>query len=318
MYGPQRGFAQSQYFDQQATAIPGLLAYASDINLVDSAFVGAVDPIYGLLAGTGIMINPTTVSNRPGINYDVAVPPTVTATDADFAGVVVRNQWMDTNPNGDACIYPDRMCNYARRGRAGSRIWVRLEAGTSTFGAPVYWIVRDTAGTGKTIGSFSAEPITGTATPTPAVITGGTLVINSVKAVTNGSFDITVGGTAYKLAATDFSGVTTLSAIATTLQTALTAASAPVTVSVHGNGLRLTTTATGASATIALPVAPTTADTTDVSGVLGLTAASGALVTQGSAGEASDTVELSNVRFLDTFATQAQYQCNNMALIELL
>ena len=39
MYGPKRGFAQSEYFDQQATALAGMLANASDINLTDSAFV---------------------------------------------------------------------------------------------------------------------------------------------------------------------------------------------------------------------------------------------------------------------------------------
>ena len=43
VYTPQRGFAQFQYFDQQATALAGMLANASDINLVDSAFVGPVD-----------------------------------------------------------------------------------------------------------------------------------------------------------------------------------------------------------------------------------------------------------------------------------
>ena len=64
VYTPQRGFAQSQYFDQQATALAGMLANASDINLVDSAFVGKVDPAEGLTAGIGVMVIPTTASNR--------------------------------------------------------------------------------------------------------------------------------------------------------------------------------------------------------------------------------------------------------------
>lgn len=325
VYTPQRGFAQFQYFDQQATALAGMLANASDINLVDSAFVGPVDATVGLTAGIGVMVNPTVRSNRPGLNYDIVMPPNHAATDEDFAGIVVRNQFMRTNSNGEACYFFEDMANYARRDRAGARIWVQLAQGSTVFGGPVYWIVRDTKNAGLKIGAFSAAPITGTATPTPGSLNGGTLSVNDVKAVTNGGFDITVASTLHKVAALDFSSVNTVSDVATILQAAITTASVPVTVKAVGNGVVLTTTATGASATtatgasatITFASAPTTADTTDASDILGLTSAAGATVTAGSAGTSEDTVLLTGARFLGTF-TAGEAPCNNIALVELL
>lgn len=317
VYTPQRGFAQSQYFDQQATALAGMLANASDINLVDSAFVGPVDAVEGLTAGIGVMATPTVRSNRPGLNYDIIVPPSDAATDDSFAGIVIRNQFMRTNSKGQACYFFEDMANYARRDRSGARIWVQLEQGTTSFGSPVYWIVRDTKNAGLKIGAFSAEAITGTATATPGKLNGGTLVINDVKAISNGGFDITVASTLYKLSAMNFSTVATVSEIATIVQNAATTVSAPVTVTANGNSIEITTTATGASATITVASAPTTESAVDASGVLGLTTATGAVVTAGSAGTSEDTVQLTGARFLGTF-TAGEALCNNIALVELL
>ena len=242
------------------------------------------------------------------------MPPDSAATNESFAGIVVRNQFMRTNSNGEACYFFEDMANYARRDRAGARIWVQLAQGSTVFGGPVYWIVRDTKNAGLKIGAFSAAPIPGTATPTPGSLNGGTLSVNDVKAVTNGGFDITVASTLYKVTALDFSSVNTVSDVATILQAAITTASVPVTVKAVGNGVVLTTTATGASATITFASAPTTAD---ASAVLGLTSASGATVTAGSAGDSEDTVLLTGARFLGTF-TAGEAPCNNIALVELL
>lgn len=319
VYTPQRGFAQTQYFDQQATALAGMLANASDINLVDSAFVGDVSPTEGLTAGIGVQVLPTTASNRPGLNYDIVVPPLETATDAAFAGVVVRNQFMRTNSKGEACFFFQDMANYARRQRAGCRIWVQLEAGTTRYDGEVYWIVRDTAGTGKRIGAFSAQSITGTATPTPATLTGGTINLNEAKAVTNGGFDITDAGGLRKISGLDLSVVETTSDIATIVQDALnTAAASTYNVAVTGSGITITTTATGTAATLTYAAPPTaTGNPTDVSNALGLTQFSGGVLQQGTAGESNDTVLLTNARFLDTFSAGAA-PCNNIALLELL
>lgn len=316
MYGPQRGFAQSLYVDQQATALAGMLANASDINLVDSAFIGNTDPNLGLMAGVGVQVIPTVASNRPGLNYDIIMQPLDTATDADFAGVMIRNQFMRTNSYGEACFFHQDMGNYCRRERAGARVWVRLEEGETYLGSDVYWIVRDTAGTGKLIGGFSAQEITGTATPTPAVLTGGTINLNEVRVITAGGFDI--GATPAKVSGLDFSTVATLADVAAKVQTALdTAAASTYAVAIKGSGITISTVATGASATLTFAVAPTTADTVDASAALALTQTTGGLLSQGSAGVAADTVKLSGARFCGSFKAGTQ-PCNNIALLELM
>lgn len=315
VYTPQRsGFAQSQYFDQQGTALPGMLANASDINLVDSGFVGGVSPVTGLVAGVGVVQrNSVARSNRPGLNYDVYDLPPVSATAADFAGVVVRNQWMSTSASGDACHFAGDMCNVLSSSRVGGRIWVRLESGSTTPGSPVYWIVRDTAGTGKLIGAFAGGPISGTATPTPGVLTSGTVNVNEVQAISNGGIAISAGGAEAQVVGLNFAGVSSVANIADILQTALTSASVAVTVGVRGNSLVVSTTATGAAATLTFASAPT-GDYISAADALGLTAASGGVLVQGAAGESLDTVQLPGARYLDTFAASAG---NNMALVEI-
>lgn len=316
MYGPQRGFAQSLYVDQQATALAGMLANASDINLVDSAFIGNTDPNLGLMAGVGVQVLPTVASNRPGLNYDIIMQPLNTATDADFAGVMIRNQFMRTNSYGEACFFHQDMGNYCRRERSGARVWVRLEEGETYLGSDVYWIVRDTAGTGKLIGGFSAQEITGTATPTPAVLTGGTVNLNEVRVITAGGFDI--GATPAKVSGLDFSTVATLADVVAKVQTALdTAAASTYAVAIKGSGITISTVATGADATLTFAVAPTTANTVDASAALALTQTTGGTLSKGSAGVAADTVKLSGARFCGSFKAGTQ-PCNNIALLELM
>ncbi len=316
MYTPKRGFIQSEYFDQQGTALAGMLANASDMNLVDSAFVGIADEIYGMPAGIGVIEQPATVTNRAGVNNITVMPPLANATDSEFAGVVVRNQAMRSNPNGEACWYTDTMCNIARRDRSGARIWVQLASGTSVYGGTVHWIVRDTVAHGLRIGAFAAGEVTGKATPTPAVLTGGTIDLTALKAVQDGGMDITVGGTKKTLNSMDFSAVTTVDDVVTIVDTAAKAATAGVTIKKTGNGITIETTATGAAATLTFATAPSAGSALDVSSTLGLTAAAGGLLAQGSAGTALDTVPLTKARFLGSFTGGKTH--NNIALIELL
>lgn len=137
LFTPQAGFAQSTYYDQMATALPGQLANASDINLVDSMVVGPIDTGLGLLAGLGVQLGTTTNTPRPGINEEQVIP---FASGGTLIGVTVRNQQMDSNSNGDACWFPGRMANVLRDLRVGGRIWVRLAEATDQpeFGGEVY------------------------------------------------------------------------------------------------------------------------------------------------------------------------------------
>lgn len=164
VYTPGAGFAQSTYVDQMATALPGSLAFASDINLVDAAIVDAAAPASGLIAGIGIVLSPIPVAkqggNRPGMNQFYASLPTASSAAIDFGGILVRNQQMDSNSDGDACWFAGRACNVLRSERVGGRVWVRLVNGSAAVGGTLYWIVSDTTDHGFPIGSFSASAIT--------------------------------------------------------------------------------------------------------------------------------------------------------------
>lgn len=319
MYGPRKhGFAQEQYYDQQATALPGMLANASDINLCDSAFISDTYPD-GLTAGTAVCAVPATKSNRPGVNFAMVRPMYPGASGNAIAGIVVRNQWMRTNDKGEACFFKEDICNVLRTSRVGGRIWVKF-VGTETAvqNGKVYCVVNDTAGHGYTIGAFSAAAIAGTATPTHGMLLGGTFAYNgsAVEGGVNAGFDVTIDGTLYKVTGIDLTKATTITAVAAAVQAGLDGVSAPATVTVEGNALCIVSTATGASSTVTVASAPTATDSPwDASAYLGFTVETGAQVVPGSAGEAQDTVEVPGARFMGTF-TPNEDPALSIAMIE--
>lgn len=161
-YNPQRGFAQSVYYDQQATAYAGMPYSSSDYDLIDSLFVtsaSGVDANTGLLAGIAVGMQQSAQQLRPGINYQTVKTPLATA--ADFYGVTVRNQQMRTNPAGFPCWFDGDVANVMRWTRAGGRIWVLLTNGTTVADTAPYVIVANTTNHNKPIGSFSGVAISG-------------------------------------------------------------------------------------------------------------------------------------------------------------
>lgn len=180
VFSPSQGFAQSTYYDQQATAIAGMLANASDYRLTDSLVVrppSGVDGTNGLVAGVGVVVTNQgaahdTDTQRDGINPYACWYPVAASTAADVWGIAVRNQQMDSNSSGQACWFPGRMCNVLRLGRVGGRIWVRIAYGSAatTKGSPVYMVTADTAATGKQIGAFTAAAVSGDTLELPNII----------------------------------------------------------------------------------------------------------------------------------------------------
>lgn len=322
MYTPKRGFAQSHYYDQMATALSGMLANASDINLTDSAFVTGVESEDGLVAGIAVCVVPATQSNRPGVNFAMVCPMYPGASGNAVAGIVVRNQWMRSNSKGEACFYNEDICNILRASRVGGRIWVKLEGtATAVQNGKVYCIVQNTGSNKNTIGAFSAAPITGTATPTAATLVGGTFAYkgSALENSANGGFDITIDGTPYNVKDCDLREATTISAVATKVQAALEAvAKGKAEVTVDGNALRITSKTTGADSKITYASAPTdTSNPVDISAYLGLTEATGARVVAGSAGVEVDTVEVPGMCFMGTFTPNPEDPANSIAMVEI-
>lgn len=107
----------------------------------------------------------------------------------------------------------------------------------------------------------------------PAYLLSGGCDYQSLASISNGSFAITVAGTAESVTGLNFSSVASLSDVAEVISTAI---SSFATCELHNGNLVIKSVATGNSATIsyALPIEP--ASGTDVSSLLGLTEAAGA------------------------------------------
>lgn len=103
MYGPKKGFAQSHYYDQQATALAGMLANASDYNLVDSAFVK--EGVGYLEAGLCVSVERSVDVFRPGVNYDRLIPPT--GTSGSLTSGVIDFEALKEITNGSVKITVD-------------------------------------------------------------------------------------------------------------------------------------------------------------------------------------------------------------------
>lgn len=163
MFTPGTGFAQSTYVDQMGTALPGSLAFASDQWLIDSFIVHPNIGANGLEAGLGVIASAIPAAEhegtRAGMNTKYVGLPAAGATATNFAGISVRNQQMDTNVNGHACWFANRMCNVMRSKRVGGRVWVQLTNGSSAVDGAVYWIISNTTAHDKPIGSFSATAL---------------------------------------------------------------------------------------------------------------------------------------------------------------
>lgn len=321
VYTPQKGFAQSQYFDQQATALAGMLANASDINLVDSAFVTGADAVEGVTAGIAVCAVPATQSNRPGVNFAMVRPMYAEAVGTSVVGVIVRNQFMRTNANGEACFFNEDMANLLRLTRVGGRIWVQLVGTASTVqNGKVYCVVRNTGSNNNRIGAFSAAPISGTATATAGLLQGGTFGFVNVPMVEsdNGGFAISIDGAQYKVTGLNLTDKNTLAAVAAEVQDGIDkVAFGKAVVTVDTNALVITSTSTGATSAVSYASAPTADDSPyDVSAYLGLTEAVGARTVAGSTGETYDTVEVPHMRFMGTFTPSAD-PANSIALVEM-
>lgn len=111
-------------------------------------------------------------------------------------------------------------------------------------------------------------------------IRGGavTASVNSIKAITDGSFKITIDGTEKEYTDIDFTGATSYSAMATILQTAV-GADATVEYNANFKAFIITSATTGANSSVSY--ASASASGTDLSTILALTNDSGAILSAG-------------------------------------
>lgn len=159
--GLNNAFMQTKYVDQQATALPGDLAYASDVTLIDAAVVAMPEGSEKelLAAGLGVVRAYSANASRPGMNSTTVSPVSSTTTAATFYGITIRNQQCQTDENGVSGWGDGRLCNVMRADRVGGRVWVKA-VNAATAGSAAYLVIQDTTSHGFPIGSFAGTEIT--------------------------------------------------------------------------------------------------------------------------------------------------------------
>jgi len=105
-----------------------------------------------------------------------------------------------------------------------------------------------------------------------------TATLAALQAVTDGAMDIDIDGTTVSLSSVDFSADTSFSDVAATLTTAFSSA-ATVTYSSFTGAFQITSNTVGATSSVSFATAP--ASGTDLSALLNLTQAAGAIVSPG-------------------------------------
>ncbi len=109
------------YTDQPGEGVPGMLAFASDINLVDAVYIGEDN---GIAAGRGVIfedVDDLVSLQRPNVK---AMLPIGTTTADEFQGIVVFDERMNSNADGVPGWAKGRVGRILLNKRSGGRIYV--------------------------------------------------------------------------------------------------------------------------------------------------------------------------------------------------
>ena len=159
--GTSMGAVQTTYDDQPGVAVPGMLAFASDINMCDAVFIGETN---GIAAGVGVQF----IIGDEGLGFQrpavLAYLPNGGEAAAELAGIVVFDEAMQSDTNGIPGWAKGRVARIVRPGRAGGRVYVKaveeVVAGTST----VNWVITVGSDAKYALGEFA-----------PGVLNSGTV-----------------------------------------------------------------------------------------------------------------------------------------------
>lgn len=156
--GTTNGAVQSNYTDQPGVGVPGMQAYAGDHGLVDSYLVNETD---GVAAGRGVVF--TTISDSISLqrpNRSVGLP-TVATTAADFAGINLFDEAMQSDANGVPGWAYGRMARIQRPSRMGGRVYVKAVEAIDPDTDTVNMVTVAPADESYAVGEFSPSALGG-------------------------------------------------------------------------------------------------------------------------------------------------------------
>ena len=176
--GSVNGSIQTTYQDQPGVGVPGMLMYAPEAgDKIDSIFVGETN---GVGAGKGVQLvrNAESVTNFQTPNV-LAYLPDGDESAAEFGGIVVWQETMQTDSSGNNIYAAGRVARILKPGAVGGPIYVAAKdeviPGTST----VNWVIAAGSDGKYEVGDFA-----------PGVLNSGT--VGTTVALTNAAW-VTAG-----------------------------------------------------------------------------------------------------------------------------
>lgn len=179
--GTANGAIQTVVTDQPGVGVPGELCFASDNDLVDSYLVTGTD---GVFAGAGVQL----VANSAGLGQLqlpgqlAQVPNANNLTIADFKGVVVFDENMQSDATGVPGWDDGRTCRVVRPGRAGGRVFVKAVEAVDKATATVNWVTQGGTDGKYRAGEFAPTALAGSAAAGYSVAITTATVISSAAA----------------------------------------------------------------------------------------------------------------------------------------
>lgn len=165
--GTAFGPVQTSVTDQPGVGVPGMLPFAGDNDLIDSYTVGSG----GVFAGAGVRLaTPTIASTKQdysslhNVPLDEATLPTTGTTAAEFKGVCIFDENMQSDSDGVPGWNQGRLARIARPIRAGFRVWVRAEDAWTKGSSTVNWVIVAGSDGKYAAGEFAPSALAGNAT----------------------------------------------------------------------------------------------------------------------------------------------------------
>jgi hypothetical protein len=146
-----------------------MLASASDFNFVDSIFVFETN---GVAAGRGVQVSGSADDINPQLPSDSVIYPNVGSDAAAFGGIVVFEEHMQSDENGNPGWAKGRIARVARRFRSGARVWVKAVEDVVVSTDTVNWVIVAPVDGSYAVGEFSPTALAGGGAGTSVALTG--------------------------------------------------------------------------------------------------------------------------------------------------
>ena len=172
--GNVNGSVQSAITDQPGVGVPGMVMFASDLNMVDAYPVGETA---GIAAGKGVqLIHSEEYAYNLQHPNKAAYLPNGGESAVKFGGIMIFDEQCQSDENGVPGWANGRMAGIMRPVRSGGRVWVKAVKAI-TLHDTVNWVIVAPTDASYEVGEFSPTALGGGSAGTSVVLPHLTWVV---------------------------------------------------------------------------------------------------------------------------------------------